>query len=64
MVHLSETAGIGRHVAQDDMSMVVGEQLQQLGVCGRVSDIETGQEEGTVQGWYIQQINTDNSPTW
>lgn len=42
VVHLSEPAGVGRHVAQDDMSLAAGEQLQQLGMCGGVSDIMIG----------------------
>lgn len=60
MVHLSETAGIWRHVAQDDVSLAVWEQLQQLGLRGGISDVMTGQEVGTVQRWYVQQINANN----
>lgn len=54
MVHLSETAGVGRHVTKDDVSPAVGEQLQQLGVRAGVSDIMTGQEVGTIQRLYVQ----------
>lgn len=64
MVHFPEPAGIGRHVAQDDMSLAVGEQLQQLGVRDRVGNIMTGQEVGTVQRWYVQQINANNCTMW
>lgn len=48
MVHLPETAGVGRHVAQDDVSAAAGEQLQQLGLRGGVGDVVAGQEAGAV----------------
>ena len=64
MVHVSEAAGVGCHVAQDDMSLAAGEQLLQLGMCRGVGDIMVGQEVGTVKRWYVQQIDANNCATW
>ncbi|MEQ2230164.1 hypothetical protein ILYODFUR_026477 [Ilyodon furcidens] len=64
VVHVSEAAGVGRHVAQDDVSLTLGEQLLQLGVRGGVGDIMTREEVGTVQWWYVEQINANNCSTW
>lgn len=64
MVHLSETAGVGSHVTQDDMSPAVWEQLLQLSVCAGGGDIVTGQEAGTIQRRDVQQIDANNGTTW
>lgn len=64
VVHVSEAAGVGRHVAQDDMSLALGEQFLQLAVRGGVSDIVIGEEVGPVQRWYVEQVDADNCSTW
>lgn len=64
MVHLSEAAGVRCHVAQDDVSPAIGEQLQQLGVRGGVGDILKRQEVGAVQRRYVQQIDANDCTTW
>lgn len=64
MVHLFKAACIGRHVAQDDVSLPARQQLQQLRVCGGVGDIVTGQEVGTIQRRDVEEINTNNGAEW
>lgn len=64
VVHVSEAAGVRRHVAQDNMSLALGEQLLQLAVSGGVGDIMTGEEVGAIQRWYVEQIDANNCSTW
>lgn len=64
VVHVSEAAGVGCHVAQNDVRPAAGEQLLQLGACGRIHDIMTRHKVGTVERRDVQQIDANNRATW
>lgn len=64
VVHVSEAAGVGCHVAQNYVRLAAGEQLLQLGTRGRIRDILTRQEVGTVERRDVEQINANNRATW